>query len=468
MKLVQSLYIITVIFLSQFLHANSTITPSIAGQKPANNSIWKTQGYGYILKVIDKDIRFYDITDKYCLINHTETGEYPSNNIAITTDGAELEWGALHPVKLTQLKQLPELCRQDLIQSIYDPQYEFSAYQVFDVLWYTFAEHFAFNKELNWDWNAKYPSWRKKITTQTNEASLTAIFSQLLKELGDAHAYIESKEGELIAGHNIKWEHFKKHKIEIPFTKQKELLTPYEYHIKLEKELSEIISSYFIKDVKSQRLSRSFLFGELPNKLSYLSIDDMSDFTEIESVSADLAATDKVMSHILPVLRNSKGLIIDLRWNSGGYDVVSNKILSYLIDNSLNIGSKSTKLKDGFSQPKEIVVQPAIGKRYNGPIVVLTSGLTMSAGEIFVLGLAAREQVTIIGEATNGGLSDTLPKQLPNGWTFTLSNERYLDFNKINHEYSGYPVAQKFEYLNPQDLKEYKNSALEEAIKLLN
>lgn len=467
MKLIQSLSFITFLCLSHFAFARPVAEFPIVEQLVANNSIWQTQGYGYILEVKGSDIRFYDITESHCLINHIETDEYPSSNISITRDGAELEWGTLHPVKLTKLKALPDLCQQGLMASVYENNYEFSALQVFDVFWSTFAEHFAFSDSLNWDWHAKYASWRNKISTETNERELADVLGQLLEVLGDAHAYLESKEGRPIAGYNIKWENFKKSKIEAPFAKQKEFSSPYEFHMDLEKQRTKIIASHFIKGTNSKRLNRSFLLGQLPNELSYLSIDDMSDFTDEESVAADLVAVDEVMKHVLPSLKESKGLIIDLRWNSGGLDIVSNQLLSYLINRPLYIGSKSAKLKNGFSEAKKIVIQPTEGDQYNGPIVVLTSGLTMSAGEVFILGLAARKQVTIIGEASNGGFSDSLPKQLPNGWSFALSNERYLDTEGVSHEYKGYPVVQVHEYLNAKALREGKDYALASAIKLL-
>lgn len=169
----------------------------------------------------------------------------------------------------------------------------------------------------------------------------------------------------------------------------------------------------------------------------------------------------------MPMLTNAKGLVIDLRWNSGGYDIVSQRILSYFIDKPLLIGSKSYRTKNGFSKPVNIIVHPTTFDRYLGPIVVLTSGITMSAAETFLLGIAAREQVTIIGEPSNGGFSDSLPKQLPNGMSFTLSNERYVDHNGESYEYRGYPVEKNFEYLNATDLKAEKDSALIEAMKII-
>jgi len=471
MKLTQSLILTFFLFLSHTAFASTMNTENSQieknEQQAKNHSIWRTQGYGYILEVNDSNIRFYDITDRHCIINHSETGEYLSSNIKLTQEGAELEWGTIHPVKLTRLKALPSLCQQELTASIHDENYEFSAIKAFDILWFTYAEHFAFSKEINWNWQENYPIWRKKISADSNEDLLADVFKQLLKALGDAHSYVESQEGRPMAGFNIKWENFKKNSIVIPFKKQSKFTSPYEFHMDLNKKHADVVASYFDKNTKARRLGGSFMFSQLPNNLSYLSIDDMSGFTEEDTLVADLTTVDSVMKSITPTLNQSKGLVIDLRWNAGGLDAVSNRILSYLINHPLHIGSKSAKLKDGFTQAKNIVIEPASATQVQTPIVVLTSGLTMSAGEVFLLGLAARDDVTIIGEASNGGFSDSLPKQLPNGWTFALSNERYLDFENKNHEYSGYPVDQAYKYLDAKALNEDKDYALEAAMFIL-
>ena len=60
------------------------------------------------------------------------------------------------------------------------------------------------------------------------------------------------------------------------------------------------------------------------------------------------------------------------------------------------------------------------------PVIVLTSGMTASAAEIFVMAMRVLPHVTVIGEPTSGEHSDMLGRMLPNGWEFTLSNEEYV------------------------------------------
>jgi carboxyl-terminal processing protease len=184
-------------------------------------------------------------------------------------------------------------------------------------------------------------------------------------------------------------------------------------------------------------------------------------------LASDLVAVDDAMTKIMPTLKDLKGLVIDLRYNGGGEDLVAMRILSYLIDKPLLASRKKYKLANGFSQPKDIMVHPAKNNdRFYGPIVVLTSLATASAAESFALGLYARKNVTFVGAPSNGVYSDMLMKQLPNGWTFSLSNEVYLDLAGNNCEFAGLPVSQHFDYLDPKVLKSGKDPALEFAIGL--
>ncbi|GLX77215.1 hypothetical protein tinsulaeT_05550 [Thalassotalea insulae] len=315
--------------------------------------------------------------------------------------------------------------------------------------------------------HTNYKTWRNKISDSMSESALAEVIKELIDELGDAHAYVESDDDSFFAMNNIKWEQFKSRMIKEGFSQQTEFLSFHDFFQALNKKRNKIISSYLDKKHPPLKLNRSLLWASLPHEINYLSIDDMSEYTAEETIQADIKEVDRAIQYIMPMLTNAKGLVIDLRWNSGGYDIVSLRLLSYFIDKPLLVGSKSYRTENGFSKPESIIVHPATFDRYLGSIVVLTSGITMSAAESFLLGLAAREQVTIIGEPSNGGFSDSLPKQLPNGWSFTLSNERYFDSNGENYEYRGYPVEKNFEYLNASDLKGKKDSALIEAMKIL-
>jgi C-terminal processing protease CtpA/Prc len=72
-------------------------------------------------------------------------------------------------------------------------------------------------------------------------------------------------------------------------------------------------------------------------------------------------------------------------------------------------------------------------------VILLTSGLTYSGAEIFVMATMQFPNVTRVGEPTAGALSDVLPFTLPNGWEIGLSNERYFASDGVCYEDRGVP-----------------------------
>jgi C-terminal processing protease CtpA/Prc len=171
------------------------------------------------------------------------------------------------------------------------------------------------------------------------------------------------------------------------------------------------------------------------------------------------------MNIFTPIIKQSDGLIIDLRFSMGGSDLVSNKVLSYLIGKELLLGGKQFKTPGGFSEFQKIIISPSKIINYTGSIVVLISQRTPSAAEVFLLGLQARENVTFFGERSYGAFSDALLKALPNGWGITLSNERYLNSQGYNYERIGLPVDKEFEFLKINNIEQGFDIQLDEAIK---
>lgn len=58
--------------------------------------------------------------------------------------------------------------------------------------------------------------------------------------------------------------------------------------------------------------------------------------------------------------------------------------------------------------------------------MLLTSALTASAAEHFVMAMRVLPQVTVLGEPTAGAHSAVFERQLPNGWSFGLSTEECI------------------------------------------
>jgi carboxyl-terminal processing protease len=439
-------------------------TPTLANQASAP-TYWQTNGYGYILEIQNDDVKFYDITKRHCLINHQKSNRYTSDNLTITgKKQGQFYWDTLHPVKLSKLDKLPELCLKP-IKSSAEKGYQFSAPVVFDIFWNTFSEHYAFSDIKRWNWQEKYNVWRAKINDKTTEPELLVALDKVLANINDGHASIESQDGDRLVYYNTQ-DSALHHRMKKDFNAQNRFTSFRDYNEYTLERTQENTASYFLDSFKAQKLNSNILLAKLPNQLSYLSIEDMVGFSEVDSVDSEVIGVDRVMHQALPFLKESKGVIIDLRWNGGGEDLVSERFMSYFINKKLHAGSKSTKISGGFSKPQNIIIEPS-DDFYVGPLVILTSKVTASAAESFTLYAHARGNVTFIGENSNGAYSDSLVKELPNGWVLSLSNERYFDLAGNYYEFTGFPVAKNFEYFNANDLEKGIDPALEEAVNIL-
>jgi hypothetical protein len=139
--------------------------------------------------------------------------------------------------------------------------------------------------------------------------------------------------------------------------------------------------------------------------------------------------------------QNLKALIIDIRFNEGGLDFLGLRLASRLTDQRRLGHSKQARFGgyDEYTELHHRYFEPAGVQFLNKPVMLLTSGNTFSAAEAQTLTLKGLPNVTLIGEVTGGGLSDILIRYLPNGWIFSLSNERYFSREGIDYEQKGIP-----------------------------
>ena len=77
--------------------------------------------------------------------------------------------------------------------------------------------------------------------------------------------------------------------------------------------------------------------------------------------------------------------------------------------------------KEDVWSTDKTTINPRDGKRYLGPIVVLTNSITNSTAEDFAIELKYGKRATIVGQKTSGGAGNTLEFELPFGGTFNLA-----------------------------------------------
>ncbi len=177
--------------------------------------------------------------------------------------------------------------------------------------------------------------------------------------------------------------------------------------------------------------------------VGYLSLTSMEDLTDSGDEDDDARAVDEAMAEVMADLDQTRAVVVDVRANEGGWDLVALAFARWFSGPRTLAWSEQVRdgpAHDDFSAWRDTDVEASVSSAYAGPVVVLTSGGTFSAGEVFVLAMRVRDDVTVLGEPTSGHLSDAFEAALPNGWSFTYSGERYRAADGEIYEAVGIPV----------------------------
>ena len=187
-----------------------------------------------------------------------------------------------------------------------------------------------------------------------------------------------------------------------------------------------------------QVANRRVLWGTI-GRVGYINIVTMGAFAS-EGPPEDTAALDAALDEALTAFSNLPGVIVDVSNNRGGYDAISLRIAGRFTDQPR---LAFTKQAAGSDVPfQRFLVEPSDRVRYLGPVTLLTSDITVSAGETFTLAMRSLPNVRHAGGRTRGALSDQLSKPLPNGWTLTLPAETYRAAD--GREYEGVGITPNF------------------------
>ncbi|MBZ0289868.1 MAG: S41 family peptidase, partial [Anaerolineae bacterium] len=195
-------------------------------------------------------------------------------------------------------------------------------------------------------------------------------------------------------------------------------------------------ANYYLIDEPKLTANDLMIYGRLSKTVGYISILGFSGFSDSGD---DIAVIRQGMTDIRNAFAGVESIVIDIRFNGGGDDASAMYIAGHFTDEPQLVMHKSVWSNQDFQPLMDVYVEPATDHPFTGSVYLLTSRLTASAAETFAIAMHALPNVTLVGEPTNGILSDMWFVVLPNGWLATLSNERYLAANGVLFEGVGIP-----------------------------
>ncbi len=427
---------------------------------------WASEGYGRVLAVTESKLEAYDLARTTCTKTPGIAKEFrsilSSSQIEFLNAGQQFDIAfANEPYKLrfNRLNKLPAPCRQT--QS--DPSNS-TPIQNFEAFTNYFAEHYAFFELFGVDWQQRTSAARAQVTDQTSDNELFELFSNLLEPLQDAHINLYAR----INGQNKEYGPEQTPVSKVLQTQAQTTNTPI---ATLQRAL---LTSLWEDNVGNKILAgkgtyaaNGFIqYGVVPAAnaapVGYLAIQREADY---DNRGNDLSVLSKVMDAAITQWQQAKvvGVVVDLSTNFGGSDYVSRAIANrFAAKRTLAYRKRAADRAD--AKDFALYLEPHQGPQYTGPVTLITSTTTVSAGEILTMSLRSLPNVTHIGEPTRGSLSDILDKTLPNGWAITLSNEIYTDHQGHLWEGPGIPPHKSITVLDPQNPRASHLQALKTAV----
>jgi carboxyl-terminal processing protease len=264
-----------------------------------------------------------------------------------------------------------------------------TALKAFDQVWEAFDREYAmFVIKPAVDWSRLRETYRPRASTAKTSYEVAAVVSEMLAHLEDLHAWVRVG-GEYVPGYNrprplnANWDALKAAVPDLKETKQ------------------------------------DLAWGRTADNIGYINVYRLG-----------YGRLAKAFDEVLENLSDTWALIIDLRFNGGGDEMLARKVAGRFLDKkrvySLNQYRSGPKHSD-LGPRLERVCEPRGPWRYESPVIVLIGQRTMSSAESFALMLAQAPQVTTMGDRTAGSSANPRAVKLPAEIVVNLP--RWLDMD---------------------------------------
>ena len=272
----------------------------------------------------------------------------------------------------------------------------------FEALWRILDEHYCFfdykARQYKLDWNEVYARYSKQISDQMSDEQLFEVLGNMLGELRDGHVNMYSS---FDVARYWSWRE------NYPSNVNDSLLNKY--------------------------LGTNY---RIANGMKYRILDDNVGYIRCATFENSFGSGN--LTNILSYLLPTRGLIIDIRNNSGGLISSAEELAARFTNEELLVGyiqHKTGKAHDAFSAMREQWLKPSRGLRWQKPVVVLTNRGVYSAANEFVKYMKCCPNVRIVGDKTGGGAGMPFGSELPNGWGVRFSACPIYDKNKESTEF---------------------------------
>lgn len=255
-------------------------------------------------------------------------------------------------------------------------------------------------------------SLRPFVFDEMSDDSLFGVLSVVVQRLKDGHTSLEIP--------NVKSSNY-------------DFISAYDSGFDLEIMIDNYIGKNIAPSIKTlasegdATLPR-LIYGFLPqnNEIGYIWIPSFS--TEISEEELDT---------VFASFQSAKGLIVDVRQNTGGDPILATKIAAYFTNQDIVTGYENFKTGPGTNDfgKSPSVLKPASSEyKFLKPVVVCTDRFVYSAGSTFCYSVSPNSNVKFVGQRTGGGSGSVGGGYLSNGWVWNMSISEFVGVDDTGND----------------------------------
>jgi len=261
--------------------------------------------------------------------------------------------------------------------------------EVFDAFWNEFDLRYSFFEVKGVNWDSMRVVHRPRAIAAENDAALARVLGTMIAALQDRHVMLTT------AG-----------------TSAMTFLSKIDSVLPRNPFDAQMIDRKYLQ-AKRVTTGGHIQFGFVTPTIGYLRIP-----------AFDGGGWSGEVDEALASLAGAQSMIVDVRGNRGGSHTTAIEAAGRFA--SSPVLYSYTKIRNGpthsdFTPLSPQVLNPAGPAQFRGPVVVLTNRIVYSSAEDFVLAMRALPTVTTMGDSTGGASGRPMTRELPNGWTYSLS-----------------------------------------------
>ena len=277
--------------------------------------------------------------------------------------------------------------------------------QNFEEMWREFDKKYGLFSTKGINWDSVYTVYRPQVNNDMNDRELYDVLRAMMELFDDSHVALVPTKGSYLPVYQS--------------GVLGRLDTIHDFDL-------DLIKSNYLKNARFE--DPFFTYGLLENNLGYIHIEGFSDLPKF---------LEDPFENVLGSLKETQGLIIDVRGGYGGEDVAGQYLAGRFAQKEIAYMKSRVKAGPGRNDftPYQIwTVKPEGNYQYTKPVLVLTHRHTVSARETFCLAMKVLPNVRFIGDTTAGAFSNQINRELPNGWGYSLSIGQWTDAQGTSHE----------------------------------